>query len=300
MNKTEELLAELTEEVNALYKQFRVSPVDPAGNRTDRVQVIKSRMRKMLKGNPLYGGNLQDPRNEESRKQFILQAILESVSEAARPVETPVGQIVAYPKHKLTDSEEDYPGVYVDLLPKGNGEPVMLAVVEWLPNEQNLSCCVYADGNSAEPVPDPIRYTNLEESEDNAELMFLVSDIKWAAADDSTDLPKTLAVVCAEPEDIAEVLTLEYWCKPNSYRYEEMDVDDEVQCFCAECDNGDSASAKLVFFLANHTPTAQEAEEYLRKEFEEPDLHVSLITESEHQAMIDENHVPLCYTILGM
>lgn len=90
---------------------------------------------------------------------FVLGVIFSHcISEGTRLVETPLGHIVAYPKHKTTDCTVDYPGIYVDLV--GKEEQVLLACVEFAPAAGNgtedkkgdLQTCVYGDCLSDEPT----------------------------------------------------------------------------------------------------------------------------------------------------
>lgn len=67
-----------------------------------------------------------------------------------RIVHTPSGDLVAYPKHE-EDNCLDYPGIYVDLL-MPDGSLVGLAVVEWLPQEEALQGCLYADTRREDPT----------------------------------------------------------------------------------------------------------------------------------------------------
>lgn len=77
-----------------------------------------------------------------------------------RIVETPGGQIVAYPKHEV-DSPEDYPGIYVDLiLPDGTKH--MLACVEYDSCAKDFLGCLY--GNAMDDSPTDTRhYENIKE-----------------------------------------------------------------------------------------------------------------------------------------
>lgn len=85
---------------------------------------------------------------------FVLGVLFsQCISEETRGVTTPLGDICAYPKHKINDSPEDYPGIYVDLI-KGE-EKVLLACVEYVPPSESpefLQTCVYGDCIDDEPT----------------------------------------------------------------------------------------------------------------------------------------------------
>ena len=59
-------------------------------------------------------------------------------------VSTPQGKLRVYAKSEV-DSDADYPGVYVDLIPngRGNNDGKMLACVEYESVEKGLQTCVY-------------------------------------------------------------------------------------------------------------------------------------------------------------
>lgn len=77
-----------------------------------------------------------------------------------RIVETPGGQIVAYPKHEV-DSPADYPGIYVDLI-LPTSEKHMLACVEYDSYTEDFLGCLY--GNALDDSPTDIRhYENIKE-----------------------------------------------------------------------------------------------------------------------------------------
>lgn len=59
-------------------------------------------------------------------------------------IETPLGKLKVYAKH-ATDTPEDYPGVYVDLV-RDNGDLEMLACVEYDSCKEHLQTCVYQPG----------------------------------------------------------------------------------------------------------------------------------------------------------
>ena len=56
-------------------------------------------------------------------------------------VETPLGNLKVWAKHD-TDSPEDFPGVYVDLIQDGK-DPELLACVEYDSVTERLQTCVY-------------------------------------------------------------------------------------------------------------------------------------------------------------
>ena len=114
----------------------------------------------------LSEANARHFKEERDALQAGLQALKASKAQEAaqghqtRIVETPGGQIVAYPKHEV-DSPEDYPGIYVDLI-LPNKEKLMLACVEYDSCDKELFCCVY--GNALDDSPTDRRvYENIKE-----------------------------------------------------------------------------------------------------------------------------------------
>lgn len=151
------LLAILMDEVHCLYHRYGATEQDFNGR--SRMHFISAMFLKELRTRPGLVEQLYDA--PQARSHFIMQTLLEMASEQARPVETPLGTLAAYPKHSGSDSSEDFSGVYIDLRRKATDD-LMLACVEWLPEEKELQVCVYKDGMCDEPIPDPIHYINLD------------------------------------------------------------------------------------------------------------------------------------------
>lgn len=100
--------------------------------------------------------------NRDSIDRFVLETVFtHCINEGARPVKTPLGNIVAYPaQHFPNDNIAGRPALYIDI---SNDESVgtMLACIEYLPPEDNgadnkrngsLEICVYGDCASDEPT----------------------------------------------------------------------------------------------------------------------------------------------------
>ena len=73
-------------------------------------------------------------------------------------VSTPQGMLRVYAKTP-TDSADSYPGVYVDLIPKGRGadDAMMLTCVEYVEPEDYIQTCVYQP-----EVEDPVQIVRHE------------------------------------------------------------------------------------------------------------------------------------------
>lgn len=65
-------------------------------------------------------------------------------------IDTPLGKLRVWAKHE-TDTADDFPGVYIDLVGSDNGCDDMLACVEYDSVDGNLQTCVYQPGMD-EPV----------------------------------------------------------------------------------------------------------------------------------------------------
>lgn len=135
-----------------------------------KVKYVVANCMQRLKNNPKL-----ECKAKENIDGFVLKTVFSCcISESARPVKTPLGTIVAYPKHHLPDDNaSDYPGIFVDIT-NDKGVGTMLACIEYIPPEDNttesgrgniLQACVY--GNCADDSPTDIRdYTNVSSAFD--------------------------------------------------------------------------------------------------------------------------------------
>lgn len=77
-------------------------------------------------------------------------------------IDTPIGRIKVWAKHSV-DDPEDYPGVYIDVIPNGNrddnADENMCSVVEYDSVNKCIQTCVYQP-YSDEPVAIIRRSTN--------------------------------------------------------------------------------------------------------------------------------------------
>ena len=75
-------------------------------------------------------------------------------------IDTPLGKLKVYAKHD-SDSAEDYPGVFIDLVT--NTEDICLACVEYESVDKIIQTCVY--GDVFEETPTEIIKHNFEEAD---------------------------------------------------------------------------------------------------------------------------------------
>ena len=150
------LMAALKEKVESVYHRYGASLKDDL--QRERIPFILQRFEQEIASRPNLADELTGA--DAAQTHFVMQTLLGMVSEQARAVDTPVGKIVAYPKHTATDFQMDYPGVFIDLQRDGK-DNLMLACVEYLP-DGDIQCCVYSDGADDCPNPDPICYVNLD------------------------------------------------------------------------------------------------------------------------------------------
>ena len=155
--KTKHLLSDLKSKVESIYHRYGVTMKDGPLLR-DRLPFIMQRFEEEISSYPALVDELTGA--DAAQDHFVMAKLLGMVSEQAREVDTPLGKIVAYPKFSVPDTADAYPGVFIDLRREGKDD-LMLACVELLP-EGDLQCCVYSDGTSDCPVPDPIVYENLD------------------------------------------------------------------------------------------------------------------------------------------
>ena len=81
-------------------------------------------------------------------------------------VQTPLGKLHIHAKDPIEDSQNDYPGVYIDYVDK-NGNDVPLTVVEYDNVKGQIQTVVYADEDSDDPT-DIITYEGMGNDESNA------------------------------------------------------------------------------------------------------------------------------------
>ena len=156
-NTSEKVLASVMSVVQNLYHRYGASTKDEKAR--DRLAYIRATVRAELANRPELVSELDGA--EAAQQHFTMQLLLSMISEQARGVQTPVGTLIAYPKHEATDCTADYPGVYIDLHVEGKDD-IMLACVEWLPGDEEMQACICRDGADDSPNPDPIRYYNLD------------------------------------------------------------------------------------------------------------------------------------------
>lgn len=80
-------------------------------------------------------------------------------------VDTPLGKLRVWAKHPNGDSPADYPGVFVDFIPKDGTDHILLACVEYESSEELIQTCVHGNGLSDEPTA-VVKHENLEVSQD--------------------------------------------------------------------------------------------------------------------------------------
>lgn len=80
-------------------------------------------------------------------------------------VDTPLGKLKVYAKQE-DDIPENFPGVYIDLIPVESNDTILLACVEYESTKQVIQTCVYGDGLTDEPT-DVVEYQNLTAEEND-------------------------------------------------------------------------------------------------------------------------------------
>lgn len=75
-------------------------------------------------------------------------------------IDTPLGKLKVWAKHE-TDSPEDYPGVFVDILTNDNEEGIMLACIEYDSSLDGIYTRVYGNGLNDAPT-DSVCHENFE------------------------------------------------------------------------------------------------------------------------------------------
>ncbi len=80
-------------------------------------------------------------------------------------VNTPFGKLKVYAKQE-DDVPENFPGVFIDLIPAESDDTILLTCVEYESTKQVIQTCVYGDGLTDEPT-NVVEHQNLTEEEDN-------------------------------------------------------------------------------------------------------------------------------------
>ncbi len=80
-------------------------------------------------------------------------------------VNTPLGKLKVYAKQE-DDVPENFPGVFIDLIPADSNDTILLTCVEYESTKQVIQTCVYGDGLTDEPT-NVVEHQNLPEEEDN-------------------------------------------------------------------------------------------------------------------------------------
>lgn len=121
--------------VHELYRQYGISETEEDG-------LVSALTWKIEQSSELYETLINHPKHMDNMRYFVIR---EALLRREFFVETPLGKLRVHAKHEV-DIQDDYPGVYVDLVSPGCPEEMLVCVEFNYSDPNEIMTTVYQPG----------------------------------------------------------------------------------------------------------------------------------------------------------